>query len=109
MNQEDAEKVLDWMRDIAPKLGLAISNKIVMEQRIKSVKARIMLNQMGMSNAAAETIALASPEYNEALDAYAAAIEEAETMRFRFSAAQAKFEFWRSLESSRRAEGKAVS
>jgi hypothetical protein len=109
MTQADAEKVLDWMRDTAPEIGLAISNKTVMEQRIKTVKATIMMDQIGMSNAAAETVALASQTYADALEAYRQAVEQAETLRFLFSAAQAKFEFWRSMEASRRAEGKAVS
>ena len=104
---DDAERAVAWLRDNAERIGEARAQRAYLEQWIKTVRAELMVAQAGMSNAAAETIALASPKYLAALQAYKEAIKQDETLRFLAVAAEAKLECWRSQESTRRAEGKA--
>ncbi len=104
---EDAEKAVDWLRDNAARMAQDRAERLYMEQWIKTVKATIQSEQQGLSAAAAETVALASPRYMAALQAYRDAIKADETNRFLSAAAEAKIEFWRTAEATRRAEGKA--
>lgn len=109
ITSDDAEKAVDWLRDHAKKIGEARATRLYLEQWIKTVKATIQTEQQGLSMAAAEAVALASPRYMAALQAFREAVEADETFRFLASAAEAKLECWRSQESTRRAEGKAYS
>lgn len=106
---DHAEKAVDWLRDHAKEIGEARATRVYMEQWIKTVKATIQAEQAGLSNAAAETVALSSPKYMAALQAYREAVQQDETLRFLAAAAEARLECWRSQESTRRAEGKAFN
>jgi hypothetical protein len=109
ITQEDAEKAVDWLRNNARPMAQARAERLYMEQWVKTVKATIQTEQAGMSAAAADAIALASPRYLAALQAFKDAVETDECNRFLVMAAEAKIEAWRSQESTRRAEGKAYS
>lgn len=109
ITQDQAEQAVDWLRDNARKLAQARAERLYLEQWIKTVKATIQTEQTGMSVAAAETIALASPRYMAALQAFKEAVESDEYSRFMVAAAEAKIEAWRSQESTRRAEAKATA
>jgi hypothetical protein len=109
ISQDDAERAVDWIRDNARKMAQARAERLYVEQWVKTVKATIQSEQQGLSSAAAETVALASPRYMAALQAYKEAIEADEHLRFLVVAAEAKIEAWRSQESTRRAEGRATA
>ncbi len=109
ISPDDAEKAVDWLRDHAKSMAQARAERLYLEQYIKTVKATIQSEQQGVSAAAAEIVALASPRYMASLQAYKEAILADETNRFLVAAAEAKIEAWRSQESTRRAEGKAYS
>ncbi len=100
---------MDWLRDNASRMAQERAERMYMEQWIKTVKATLQSEQQGISAAAAEIIALASPKYMAALQAYRNTIKAAETNRFLVAAAEAKIDAWRSQESTRRAEGRATS
>jgi hypothetical protein len=108
ISQDDAERVVDWLRDNARKIAQARAERLYMEQWIKTVKATIQSEQSGMSVSAAETVALASPRYMAALQAFRDSVESDEYLRFMVAAAEAKIDAWRSQESTRRAEGRAT-
>ena len=109
ISQADAEKAVDWLRDNARSIAQARAERLYMEQWIKTVKATLQNEQSGMSAAASDVVALASPRYLAALQAFKEAVETDEHNRFMVMAAEAKIEAWRSQESTRRAEGKAYS
>jgi len=108
ITQADAEKAVDWLRDNASRMAQQRAERLYMEQYVKTVKATIQTEQSGMSAAASEMIALASPRYLATLQAYREAIQADETNRFLIVAAEAKIDAWRSQESTRRAEGRAT-
>lgn len=109
ISQDDAESAVEWIGKYAKKMAEARAQRVYMEQWVKTVKATIQSEQVGLSSAAAETVALASPRYMEALQAYKQAIEADEYFRFLVSHAEARIEAWRSQESTRRAEGRATA
>lgn len=109
ISSDDAERAVDWLRNNATQIGEARATRVYLEQWVKTVKARVMVEQIGLSNAAAEAVALASESYSQALEAYRDAVREDERLRFLATAAEAKLEFWRSQEATRRAEGKAYN
>lgn len=109
ITQEAAEKAVDWLVTNARTMAAARAQRLYMEQWIKTVKATLMQEMVGLSMAAAESSALSSPRYLEALQAYREAVEADEHNRFLVTAAEAKIEAWRSQEASRRAEGKAYT
>ncbi len=104
ITQDDAEKAVDWLRDNAYRMAQERAERLYMEQYIKTVKATIQSEQSGLSTAAAEVVALASPRYLATLQAYRDSIKSDEANRFLAAAAEAKIEAWRSQESTRRAE-----
>lgn len=108
ITQDAAEKVVDWLRDNARAIAKARAERLYMEQWVKTVKATIQSEQAGMSVSGAETVALASPRYMAALQAFKEAVEADEYLRFMAAAAEAKIDAWRSQESTRRAEGRAT-
>lgn len=109
IDQVAAEKAVDWMRDSARQIAQARAERIYMEAWVKTVKATIQSEQAEMSVAAAEIVALSSPRYMAALEALKQAVEADEYLRWLATAAEAKVEFWRSSEATRRAEGRATS
>lgn len=108
ITQDDAERAVDWLRDNASRMAQERAERMYVEQWIKTVKATIQSEQGGISAAAAEIVALASPRYMAALQAYRDAIRADETNRFLVAAAEAKIDAWRSQESTRRAEARAT-
>ena len=99
---DDAERAVAWLRDNAERIGEARAQRAYLEQWIKTVRAELMVAQAGMSNAAAETIALASPKYLAALQAYKEAIKQDETLRFLAVAAEAKVAAWQTQSANDR-------
>lgn len=104
-------KVLDFMRDSAPKYAKAKAERIYIEEMRKSKKAMLMKKAevAGFNSAAAqEREAYADPEYIALLEGLKAAVEVEETLRWQLVSAEAKCEVWRSIESSNRAMDRAA-
>lgn len=101
----EIDKVLDFIRDNSGKYAQAKANRIYLEEFRKSKKAILMKSaeQEGHTSAVAqEREAYAHQEYQELLKGLRDAVEQEEKLRWLLIAAQAKFEVWRSLESSKR-------
>lgn len=104
-------KALDWIRDNASAMASAKADRVQLEEFRKSKKAMLMVaaEKAGHNSAVAqEKQAYADPEYVEFLNALAAAVEKEERLRWLMVAAQCRIEVWRSLESTRRIEAKAI-
>lgn len=103
-------KALDFIRDNAQAYAQAKANVVYMTEYRKSLKAILMQEATDLkTQTERETYAYANESYIEHLRAIATAVEECEKLRWLMVSAEAKIEVWRSLESSARAEGKAVS
>lgn len=104
-------RVLDYIRDNAPKYAQAKANRVHLEEFRKTRKALCMIDaeKRGHNTAAAqEREAYADPQYREVLDGLKAAIEEEEKLRWMLIAAQAKAEAWRTLSANARIEAKTL-
>lgn len=104
-------RCLDFLRDHAPFYAKAKAERVYLEEWRKSHKAMLMKEaECGgqKTTASQERDAYANAEYVQTLHALKAAVEQEETLRWRMVAAQAKIEAWRTLESTRRAEAKAL-
>lgn len=106
---DDVEAAVTFLRDNAGKVAEARANRLYLEQWIKTVRADRQVAEIkaGSSAAAAEAVALSSQEYKDSLEAYRDAVKADERFRFLTAAAEARIEAWRTMESTRRAEGKA--
>lgn len=102
-------KALDFMRDNAPLYAQAKAHVTYMTEYRKTLKAMLMNKCNAKTQSEKEAFAYAHPDYQAHLVAQAAAIEEAERLRWLMVAAEAKIEVWRSLESSARAEGRSTT
>lgn len=104
-------KALDFMRDNAPAYAQAKAERIYLEQFRKTKKALLMqeAERNGVKSVQAqERDAYAHPEYLELLEGLRSAVLREEELRWLIAAAEAKVEAWRTVESTRRAEARAV-
>ncbi len=93
------------MRDNAPALAKAKSQRVYLEEFRKSKKALLMKEAMLQKIEAAnaqEREAYAHPEYLELLNGLAAAIEAEETLKWRMEAARLRVEIWRTESANNR-------
>ena len=108
MEEINIYKCLDYIRDHAKQYAQAKANRVYLEEYRKTLKARLMAEQIGDPVNAQERFAYAHPEYAELLDGLKVAIEQEENLRWKLIAAQAKIEVWRSLSANQRAEAKVI-
>ena len=108
MEEINIYKCLDYIRDHAKQYAQAKANRVYLEEYRKTLKARLMAQQLGDPVNAQERYAYAHPEYAELLDGLKVAIEQEENLRWKLIAAQAKIEVWRSLSANQRAEAKVL-
>lgn len=104
----DPQKAVDYIRDNAKALAQAKANRIYCEEFRKTLKAQLMKAASSEAIGAQERDAYAHADYAAHLQALREAVEAEEVLRWRMVAAQARIEVWRSLESTARAEGRAV-
>lgn len=106
--ETDVEKAVEYLRTSAREAAQARAEAKYLDKYLPKLKAKLKLDApVGMSNAAAEDAALASPEYQTALDGYKAAIEEDAFHTFKREAAVTMIDAWRTQQSNLRAEGRA--
>lgn len=103
------EKAVDYLRGSAQEAAEARASVKYLAEFLKSKRAMLKVAQVGMSNAAAEDVALADPAYLEVLNGYRAAVEKDAFHSFKREAAEAMIETWRSLNANARAEGRVYS
>ena len=108
MEEINIYKCLDYIRDHAKQYAQAKANRVYLEEWRKTLKARLMAQQLGDPVNAQERYAYAHPEYAELLEGLKVAIEQEENLRWKLIAAQAKIEVWRSLSANQRAEAKVL-
>jgi len=107
MSEQIIEERLAAIRAKADKYATA---KATMEQlsEFRKSKLAILMKEAAVnghtSAAAQEREALASPQYQDFLQGYKAAIEAAEALRWSLQIDMAAIEIWRTRQSTRRAE-----
>jgi hypothetical protein len=108
ISEADIERAVDWLAANATPAAKARAERIYMEAWIKTVLAQQMREHPDLPVAGQEREARVSAPYLAALDALRAAVEADEKSRYLRDAAGAKIEAWRTMESTRRAEGRAT-
>jgi len=107
----DLFRCLEFIKSNAKAYAQAKANRIHLEQFRKSKKALLMrqAEEAGQKTAALqERDAYANPEYLALLEGLREAVAEEERLRWLMVAAEVSTECWRSLESSKRIEAKAI-
>lgn len=107
ISETDVEKAVDFLRSSAQEAAEARATMKYITEYLKSKRALLKVAQTGVSNAAAEDIALADPSYLELLNSYRTAVEKDSFHSFKREAAGALIEAWRTQNANLRAEGRA--
>jgi len=98
-------KAIDYIIQHAPKFAKAKSERVYLENFLRTKKALLMKEAMetGYESAAAqEREAYAHPEYDELLKGLAVAVEQEELLRWKLTAATIKGELWRTESANER-------
>lgn len=106
ITDEEIERALAWMVANADKAAKARADRLFIEESLKPIKSKLMKLSGQDSIGAQERDALASPDYQTALDGFHAAVYEDERFRVLYKSAEARIEAWRTLSSNNRAIGK---
>jgi hypothetical protein len=106
IQDNDAERALDYLRDNAPTLGEAKKQAVLAERMVKRTLALEMARSEEKTAAGKERDALASQAYLDAIHAEADAAGQYEVQRALKDAAGAKLDAWRTLRASERAMSK---
>ena len=103
ITDSQVESALDYLRDTAPKAAVARAQARTLEKYLGVVEAQQKALTRGLSNAAAQDHARASPEYKAALDGWNEAVRLDGEFTMLREAASARIEAWRTMSSNERA------
>ena len=103
IEDKDVERALDYLRNSSEKAAIAKANSKVLEKYVGVIEAQQKGLQAGLSNAAAQDIARASPEYKAALEGWKEALRQDSEFTMLREAASARLEAWRTMSSNTRA------
>ena len=109
ISDDDVERAVEWLTRNAEPAAKARAERLYLEAWVKVVLAQQMREHSELPVAAQDREARVSAPYLAALDALRTAVEVDEKARWLREAADAKIEAWRTMESTRRAEGRATS
>ena len=99
---QDIDKTLAFIRDHAPKLAKAKSERIYLENYKKSLIAILYAESNDKTIADRENYAYAHPDYIKHLQALKTAVEQEETIKWQMTSAELRVEVWRSQEATNR-------
>lgn len=102
ITEDDIERAVDFLRDSAPKIGIARADYNFTEAMLRHVKALAMKECDENAVSAQEREAYASARYKQAIDDYRKATMDFETLKAQREGAIAKIDAWRSLNANLR-------
>jgi hypothetical protein len=103
ITDEQVELALEYLRDSSKPAAVARANARTMEKYLGVVEAQQKALQRGLSNAAAQDQARASPEYKQALEGWNEAVRTDGEFTMLREAAASRIEAWRTMSSNERA------
>ena len=101
------EQALNYLRTSVDEAAMAKHDMVVTEAFVKTQKARIISESVGVSHAAAETKALCDERFMDAVRGHAEAVRLFTWHQMKREAASALTDAWRSQEASNRASDRA--
>ena len=102
ITDELAEKALDFIRDEAPNIAVALAQREAVQEYRKVIKAQIMRENADKPIGTQEAIAYSDPRYIAHLDAISAAIKQHEELKWLMAAAEAKISAWQTQSRNSR-------
>lgn len=102
ISQTEAEKCVDGIHNNAEAYAKAKSERVHIEQFLKSKLALLMKDFPGDSVASREIQARAHPEYIQLLDALKIAVETEERIKWKLTAAELRVDLWRTQAANER-------
>lgn len=105
IKDEEVESAISYLRDSAKQASVARAQAKTLEKYLGVVEAQQKTLNKGLSNAAAQDVARASPEYKQALDAWEEAVRKDCEFTMLREAALSRIEAWRTQSSNLRAMG----
>ena len=109
VNEHEAQKAIDYIRDKAPEYAAAKANRTYIENALKTVKAKQMSESDKKTLGDREIDAYMSIEYETMLKGLREAVEIEETIKWRMEAAKLRFEHWKTEQFNSRVEARAMS
>lgn len=103
ITDEQVEQALEYLRNSAKSAAVARANARTMEKYLGVVEAQQKALVRGLSNAAAQDVARATPEYKQALEAWNEAVRQDSEYSMLREAAASRIEAWRTMSSNERA------
>lgn len=102
ITEKKVEQAAEYLRNEAPNYAKAKGDRIYLEQYRKSLKAIKMQEHEG-TDKTRESKAYSDIEYLANIEALGHAVEKEETIKWKFIAAQAQIEIWRTQQANNRA------
>lgn len=109
VNEHEAQKAIDYIRDKAPEYAAAKANRTYIENALKTVKAKQMSESDKKTLGDREMDAYMSIEYETMLKGLREAVEIEETILWRMKAAQLRFDHYKIECFNSRVEARAMS
>ena len=106
ISDDQVEAALEYLRDSSKAAAVARAQARTLEKFLGVIEAQQKALHGSRSNAAAQDLARASPEYKQALDAWEEAVRRDGEFTMLREAASSRIEAWRTMCSNARAEGK---
>lgn len=103
ISDKQLDAALEYLRESVEVASKARADMVVTEQWIKTTKAKLMAKSGASAVSAQEVIALASPEFEAAVNAYGAAVQLFTFHQMKRETASAWLEAWRTQSSNERA------
>lgn len=103
ISDDQVESALDYLRDTAKPAAVARAQSRTLEKYLGVVEAQQKSLTRGLSNAAAQDSARASPEYKAALEGWNEAVRRDCEFTMLREAASSRIEAWRTMSSNERA------
>lgn len=105
----DPNRAIEYIQQNAIKFAQAKSDRIFIENYLKTIKAKEMNKSSAATVAQKDADAYASEAYVEQLNALKAAVEQEEHLKWMLIAAQARIDVWKTTEYGKRAELRNMS
>ena len=99
---EDIERALEYLRDSAKPAAVARAQAKTLEKYLGIVEAQQKALHSSKSNAAAQDLARASPEYRQALDAWEEAVKRDWEFTMLREAASSRIDAWQTMSANHR-------
>lgn len=99
---DDVEGALLFLAESAEAFARASARQRFLEKHLDVEKAKLIRKVGHATMAEREAFALAHPDYSKALDEFEIAVYEKTLLAAQRHAAEARIEYWRSKEASRR-------